>query len=108
MIVRLKGKPRRETVYYNKRVFQFYDSPIKRNDGSGITIKDKSFQFYDSPIKRTCSRHQDVSRPQFQFYDSPIKRIYEHTLSKIIGLLFQFYDSPIKRSFSKLEKETGT
>ena len=52
MIVRLKEKLGLEEKTKTK-IFQFYDSPIKRKDLRCYDEKVvREFQFYDSPIKR--------------------------------------------------------
>ena len=50
MIVRLKdSKLDRSSIEAN--LFQFYDSPIKRDTGYLEEALKNQFQFYDSPIK---------------------------------------------------------
>ena len=73
MIVRLKDHDSPERTRAVRR-FQFYDSPIKSLDGTGIQPRRRWFQFYDSPIKSRVEQRHVAGILEFQFYDSPIKR----------------------------------
>ena len=105
------------SLYEVAKLFQFYDSTIKRPCRIAYHSGRTSFQFYDSTIKSliifaltrstqcfnsTIVRLKDrpdrvrSATPEFQFYDSTIKR--KTDIKNLMEIqMFQFYDSTIKR-----------
>ena len=77
-------------------MFQFYDSPIKRETKTYVLITSEfTFQFYDSPIKRQSGV---VLKRLGNCFNSMIVRLkVANTKPPASNVLrFQFYDSPIK------------
>ena len=73
MIVRLKGAW--GYCVGKRRVFQFYDSPIKSPEKNLSSIVNSSFNSMIVRLKGSPRVWNLRSRTEFQFYDSPIKRL---------------------------------
>ena len=99
MIVRLKDGVK-ILQFFNRKMFQFYDSPIKSLLAYRLASKPRTFQFYDSPIKRDFAK---LVKWYLSCFNSMIVRLKGKRTMNVeeIFISFQFYDSPIKRIFHK-------
>ena len=107
-----------QLVYCRFWYFQFYCSPIRRENWQNKQRLEHTFQFYCSPIRSPVRDGHDDECPLFQFYCSPIRRENAFMASSCVTFFnstvvqleddyndnvvmlssFQFYCSPIRRT----------